>query len=478
MQLPKAFVEMMKPLLGAEWADFVAAFRETPTRGVRVDKWSISETSQTSSPIPPAVQPHLTGPIPWMPFGFYIDQESALGRTVYHEVGAFYIQEPSAMAIARALDPQPGERILDLCAAPGGKTTAIARLQKELGQLVANEIHPARVRILAENLERMGTAAAVTNASPAELGAAWPDAFDAILVDAPCSGEGMFRKDPSALAQWSDDAPTRCAARQQDILTSAVSMLRPGGRLIYSTCTFNPMENEQIVAWLEDTFGMSVEELPDLPHWSPGRPDFADGRDSLLRTRRLWPHRARGEGHFVARLRKPEGDTRRHHLPAGIDVHPRSTHKKAASRRTSLSSNAEFETWFADVYASSEMSIQKPLLHKDIYFSDELRDLPFSGIRVLRPGTPLAKRGANRIEPLHGLALRGHPSDFVRTVAVDEQEAIRFIAGDALANPTQMKGFVVVEHAGLCLGWGKAVPGRINNLYPKGWRKTGLVELS
>ncbi|GMA59897.1 RsmB/NOP family class I SAM-dependent RNA methyltransferase [Alicyclobacillus fastidiosus] len=481
MQLPNAFVDMMKPHLGPAWPEFEASYDRPPSRGVRIDRWSVRADDPSRPPILHAVLRHLRGQVPWMPFGFYMDEESVLGKTIYHEAGAFYIQEPSAMAVALAVDPQPGERILDLCAAPGGKSTAIARLMNNLGHLVANEIHPTRVKILAENLERMGAAAAVTNESPGALAKAWPASFHAILVDAPCSGEGMFRKDPQAAKEWSKDSPIVCATRQKDILSSAVEMLLPGGRLIYSTCTFNPMENEQIVAWMEDELGLVVEELPNLPRWSPGRPDFADGRIALTKTRRLWPHLAEGEGHFVARLRKPGAATSV--SDSSLDSGRRARagrERRGEGRSVGLRGTGfkDWQNWLAEICKRPDPSIETPILHKDIYFSDELLGLSVDGIRVLRPGTPLAKREGNRIEPLHGLALRSSPNRFFNVKPLDEQAAIRYMAGDALANDDGLRGFVALEHAGLCLGFAKAVPGRVNNLYPKGWRKQGLISLS
>ncbi|WAH38485.1 NOL1/NOP2/sun family putative RNA methylase [Alicyclobacillus dauci] len=466
MVLPDAFVKQMAPLLGSEWADFAAAMSEAPTRGVRVQRYSVRQGATDGDSVPQAILQHLESPILWMPFGYYINERAPLGRTVFHEAGALYIQEPSAMAIARAIDPKPGERILDLCAAPGGKTTAIAALLQNQGQLVANEIHPTRVRILAENLERMGAAAAVVNHSPDELAAVWPEKFDAILVDAPCSGEGMFRKDPAAAQEWTAESPDICSRRQQDILRSAVKMLRPGGRLIYSTCTFNPQENERIVAWLEDDLHLTVEELPLWPGWSPGEPNFAFGRESLAKARRLWPHRARGEGHFVARLRK-----RAEHGTAD-DA------ERGKDKQRKHSWSQAWESWLAEHMVEYPSSWLVPREHKGVLFSDEVTGLPTRGLRMLRSGTPLASLAKDRIEPLHGIALRCAPKDFRFVVEVDEETAIAYMRGEALANDGGHKGHTVIVHQGLVLGWVKAIPGRLNNLYPKGWRKNNLVKLS
>lgn len=478
MQLPTAFVEQMKPLLGDEWDAFEMAMQSTEaTRGLRLQRWgSVSGADAFAGPtMPDVIRAHLMAPVPWAQSGYYIDNQTPLGRTVFHEAGAYYLQEPSAMAVAEAVDPMPGERILDLCAAPGGKTTAIAALLQrrgrggQRGQLVANEIHPTRVRALAENIERMGAAAAVVNNSPDTLAQAWPGQFDAILVDAPCSGEGMFRKDPQAGTQWHPDAPQDCAERQRSILTAAIQMLRPGGRLIYSTCTFNPLENEQMMAWLSATQGMTIEELPLWPGWRRGRPDWADGQATLSHTRRLWPHLARGEGHFVARLRKKDSSiaTNGKHVSERSFEQPRGAHAKA------------WQAWLQDNLSYAADAFTQPILHKDILFSDEIGLLPTKGVRVLRPGTPLASiQRKQRFVPLHGLALRLPPDAFARLSAVDEQTAISYMRGETLQNPEGIKGYAVVHHKGIVLGFVKAVPGRLNNLYPKGWRKQNLIQLS
>jgi len=457
--LPAAFCELMQQWMGAEAGLLFHALASPPTRGLRITK-----SKATPGYVPNVLLPHLNAAIPWAPDGYYIHLNAPLGKTVLHEAGAYYLQEPSAMAIAIAVAPQTGERILDLCAAPGGKTTYVASLLSRAGggQLIANEIHPTRVRALAENVERVGANAAIVNESPDRLAEAWSASFDAVLVDAPCSGEGMFRKDPEAVREWQAASPERCQIRQRDILKSAVQLLKPGGRLIYSTCTFNPMENEQIVAWLLDSFPLAIEPLPEWPGWSCGRPEWGSDRPELVGTRRLWPHLAHGEGHFVARLRLAE------------DASPRTTRVRGTR---SAKGPRDWSTWLHSMVTDPPPSFVQPRLHKDIVFSDELAGLPTDGLRILRPGCPVATWKNGQFAPHHALSRALPAHAFLSSTELDEERAMTYLRGEALDNPSNLRGFVHLTYAGYGLGFAKGAPSRLNNLYPKGLRSAYLEPL-
>jgi NOL1/NOP2/sun family putative RNA methylase len=241
--LPQLFLDRMKQMLEEEYPAFLNSYEDARYQALRINPSKTDTdrfTEETSF--------HLQ-PVPWEANGFYYEKEDQPGKHPYHEAGVYYIQEPSAMAPAAYLDAQPGEKVLDLCAAPGGKSTQIAAAMQGKGLLVSNEIHPARAKILSENIERMGIRnAMVTNESPQALASVFTEYFDRIMVDAPCSGEGMFRKNEQACDEWSPENVKTCAARQQEILSCAASMLRPGGRIVYSTCTFAPEENEGTIA--------------------------------------------------------------------------------------------------------------------------------------------------------------------------------------------------------------------------------------
>ena len=268
--LPQGFPERMLHLLGeAEFAEFLASYERPRSAGLRLNP---------RKPLPDGASlPFCEAQVPWEPNGYYVCEGSRPGLHPWHDAGAYYLQEPSAMAPARLLDAQPGERVLDLCAAPGGKTTQLAAAMQGRGLLVCNEIHPRRAQVLASNVERLGIPnALVLSEHPARLAQRFPGYFDRILVDAPCSGEGMFRKEEAAVTDWSEATVAMCAARQQEILASAAEMLAPGGRLVYSTCTFSPEENEGVIsAFLHAHPAFSVEPV-EAPWFSPARPDWID----------------------------------------------------------------------------------------------------------------------------------------------------------------------------------------------------------
>ncbi|GGJ06654.1 23S rRNA methyltransferase [Alicyclobacillus cellulosilyticus] len=520
----------------SELDELASAFQEPPVRGVRLHRlqpvhslkghagactnhtpgrqghWPLaSEASPPADglavaaerlPLPPELAAALGPPVPWAEDGYYLPLTSPLGHSVHHETGAFYIQEPSAMAPVAALDPVPGEAVLDLCAAPGGKATAIGARLRGRGVLVANDVHPQRAEILAQNLERTGVPAIVTQAAPDVLADAWPACFDAVLVDAPCSGEGMFRKDETACAAWHEEAPSLCAMRQRDILVAALRLLRPGGRLVYSTCTFNPVENEQVVAWLRAHFPVALDPLPAWPGWEPGRPEWADGHPDLVHTRRLWPHRGRGEGHFVARMHLLDtvpGDVSGQSQGGKRSVRPRSHHGHAIkpgpavwSRRpagaagpfASRAAGALLAGLLADLLAHPERSLA-PLDLADaawirqgnVWFAcppDGVR-LLVAPLRALRPGLAVASEQGRRLVPHHALAMAIAHGAAAHPLALDPQQAAAFLAGEALPAADGEAGWRWLHLGGLPLGWGRASDGRINNLYPKGLRRRGLV---
>ncbi|WP_198136132.1 RsmB/NOP family class I SAM-dependent RNA methyltransferase, partial [Paenibacillus sp. oral taxon 786] len=279
--LPATYLEAVTALLGpAETEAFLASYDAPRTYGLRLNTLKITPSSPAANQL---AELFALRPVPWCGTGYYYEESTRPGKHPYHAAGLYYIQEPSAMSAVELLDPQPGQTVLDLAAAPGGKTTQIAAKMAGQGLLISNEIHPQRARILAENVERLGIRnAVVTQAAPPALSARFPLAFDRIMLDAPCSGEGMFRKDPDAISEWSPEAVELCAARQWDILQDAVAMLKPGGRLAYSTCTFNRHENE-------DTIARLLAEYPFL---------------RLIAEKRIWPHREQGEGHYVALIER------------------------------------------------------------------------------------------------------------------------------------------------------------------------------
>ena len=447
--LPDAFCKKMETLLGAAYPDFLTALDRPRAVGLRLNPLKTED---------PPVLPFALTPVPWEPTGFYYDPEARPGLHPWHDTGLYYLQEPSAMAPAALLDPQPGERVLDLCAAPGGKTTQIAGRMQNRGLLVCNEIHPKRAAVLSGNVERLGIAnALVLNEHPARLSERFPAFFDRVLVDAPCSGEGMFRKHDAAWADWSPETVAMCARRQAEILDSAAVMLRPGGRLVYSTCTFSPEENEGTVsAFLRRHSDFSVEQA-DAPWFAPGRPDWVpDGQPELARTLRLWPHLLRGEGHFAAVLRRGEAGEERFALrpsPYG----GQSDRLPAEVRELLHALNVNLPAGLPVLWGER------------VFWAPP--DLPeLRGLKALRPGLELAVLKKGRAEPAHALALYLREASAVRDLS--QTEAAHYLRGETL--PTAFgSGWTLLRLGGCSLGWAKAAGGVLKNHYPKGLRTLG-----
>lgn len=459
--LPEGFLDKMKSLLGDEYEDFAASYRQERAQGLRLNTLKGSQESLLDQ----CRDRFCLKQVPWCREGYYYDAETRPGRHPFHEAGMYYVQEPSAMAVAELLDPQPGERILDLCAAPGGKTTHIAERMGGKGLLVANEIHPARAKILSQNVERMGIVnAVVTNEDAARLEAYFPLFFDRIVVDAPCSGEGMFRKDEQARKEWSGDNVRRCAARQQEILDHAAGMLRPGGRMVYSTCTFSPEEDEDgIGRFLERHPEFVVEKLNALPGLSPGRPEWSEGKNPQLRdTFRIWPHRAEGEGHYLAVLKK--GGTE----DGGADKARKRKTPNYWKDKAGIRMYQEFvKTVLADAWEEDRLFLYGEQLYQ---VPEEMPD--FAGLRVLRPGLHLGTIKKNRMEPSHALAMALRPEQVRQSLhlSADEPGILRYLSGNTLETAALKNGWTLVCVEDYSSGWGKVSSGILKNHYPKGLR--------
>lgn len=480
--LPKAFQQRMRSQLGIEYADFVKSLEGERHRALRVNPLKDGGSASAARERFLALSPWQLEPVPWEADGFYYTQEGP-GRHPWHESGAYYIQEPSAMAPVAFLGAGPGERVLDLCAAPGGKSTQIAGRMQGRGLLVSNEIHPQRARILSENVERLGIRnCLVLNESPERLAEVFPDYFDRILVDAPCSGEGMFRKNENAGEEWSPENVEQCAARQDGILDCAVAMLRPGGRLVYSTCTFAPQEDEGSVGRLlrrhpemetVDPVTCMAQGCPAteaaqrLASWglSPGRPEWAeDPRPDIEKTLRLWPHRLRGEGHYLAVMQKGG--------PAVGEVRSLYGTERGIPEREC----GEYLEFAVDALTERPEGIY-------LRFGDQLylapEDMPaLRGLHVLRPGLHLGTLKKNRFEPSHALALALCPEEVHRCCAVcadrereDNMPAAAAYLGGQTFPFSGEKGWYLITVDGYSLGWGKLAGGIMKNHYPRGLRK-------
>lgn len=472
-KLPAAFLKRMESLLGSEYEAFLRSYGEERRYGLRRNPLKAAEEEFIR------VMPFPLQKISWAREGFYFDAASQPGRHVFHEAGAYYIQEPSAMAAVEALAPQPGEKVLDLCAAPGGKTTQIAGRMQGRGLLVANEVVGERAKILSQNVERMGISnCMVCSEKPERLSVLFPSFFDRVLVDAPCSGEGMFRKDEAVRGEWSEEIVSLCAERQAGILREAANLLKPGGVLVYSTCTFSPEENEgTISAFLQEHEEYRIEEIPCGSIFSPGRPDWLEkAAPEIERTGRLWPHLLHGEGHFVARLRKNGQGMEEADEKPGFRK-GREEHGGNLLRQK----KTEMELYkLAEAFFEKELGIRDSWRERHsgrlLRFGEQIyltphEMPPLAGIRVLRPGLQLLTEKKNRFEPAHALGLSLLPGDILKKREVSHTEAAAWLRGEGLSCQGE-KGWTALFYKGYCLGFGKAGGGQMKNHYPKGLRKS------
>lgn len=493
---PEAFLERMKQLLGAEYDEFLIVMNQERHQALRLNRLKLNMNGRSAAEIfaiednsqaeswSDDTQPltHLSK-VPWAENGYYYPPASQPGKHPYHEAGLYYIQEPSAMAPVEFLEVQPGERVLDLCAAPGGKSTQIAAKLGGKGLLICNEIHPARARILSENIERMGICnALVTNETPIHLAELFPDYFDRILVDAPCSGEGMFRKNQAACEEWSPENVELCAQRQDEILDNAARMLRPGGRLVYSTCTFAPEENEgSIGRFLERHSDFTLLPIDKSVFGSvpcDGVPQWGNGLSELRSTLRLWPHRVNGEGHFAALLQKTGSFSKSCNsyeaLPLngtvrGIPEKDLGEFIPFCQENLLLSGDTLTQQLESAVGMKNETVFIK--FGENLYLAPA--QLPnLKGLRVLRPGLHLGEMKKNRFEPSHALALALSPRVAARTwnLSSDSGQAISYLNGQTFTAEGD-KGWYLICVDGFSLGWGKLAGGVMKNHYPKGLRR-------
>lgn len=527
VHVPMAFLEKMQQLLGSDYSAFLSSYDNPRYAGIRVNTLKISVESFLR------LSPFELKPVPWCPTGFYVQEGQKPGKHPYYHAGLYYIQEPSAMAPVEMLDVSPGQRVLDLCAAPGGKTTQIAAKLQGEGVLVANDIHADRTKALAKNVELYGVRnAVVLNESPERIADAFPAYFDKILIDAPCSGEGMFRKDEDMARQWEVHSTSKCTVMQKDILKSAAAMLASGGRIVYSTCTFAPEENEAVIAWFLDRHpDFELVPLPKEPGFSPGRPEWlyrlnAEGGDAAFSSEsasltaqcgRLWPHQVEGEGHFLAVLqhkgpavsrdngaegqlarggqmsvrgREPQqtspgskpGKTNRRpvgHSHTGKASKGRESAGKVPGERELL------DCWkqFASEHVTAKLPGQ-PLLFGGHVYQSPLPKERLAGLKTVRPGWYAGTVKNGRFAPGHPLAtaLSAGEANRVLNLSQENGEAVRYLKGETLNVPASRiecrgiqgfpKGYVLVCVDGVSLGWGKWIDGMLKNEYPAGWRWT------
>ncbi len=464
-ELPALFLDQIRNLLGDddEFKAFVQSYEEERGCGLRYNPLKFQKEEFLSK------MPFSLEPVSWSREGFFYLNVDRPGKHVYHEAGAYYIQEPSAMIVTELLDPRPGERVLDLCAAPGGKSTQIIGRMQNRGLLVSNEIHPVRVKALSQNLERMGsTCALVVNEKPERLAERFAGFFDRILVDAPCSGEGMFRKEEEAVREWSPEAVMLCAKRQKEILEEAAKMLRDGGILVYSTCTFSGEEDEDVIEEFLQKHTEFIIDMKEIPSdWKAGGvlEGFSKG------TVRMWPHHCKGEGHFAVRMVKGEASFPYYHDPVSGIVQ-----KNVA---TAVKSFLEFGKTFFSAEKQKEFETipagRYGLFGTMLYLLPE--DCPdLKGIKVVRSGLCLGEVKKDRFEPDHALAMSLLKEDVRITVETSDHlsgsvSPEAYLRGDTLSCDADAKGWGIAVYHDLPMGFVKVSGGIAKNHYPKGLRK-------
>lgn len=455
MKLPNEFLKKMRGLFGDdEYEDFLKSYDMQRFYGLRVNTLKISVDAFKR------ISPFELEPVPWTKDGFYYPEGVNPGKHPYYHAGLYYIQEPSAMLPGAVMNAQPGDFVLDLCAAPGGKTVQMAAGMQGKGLLVANDINSDRVKALVKNIELCGiTNAVVTNDTPDKLAGKFTGFFDRILVDAPCSGEGMFRKDDDAAKNWDKFKSDKCCSMQRDILDCVDAMLKPGGCLVYSTCTFSPEENEGMISeFLDKHKDYETLEITKAYGIDSGRPKWWNNNNELLKTARMWPHKVKGEGHFVALLKK-KGELKQFH--------------KGFKKAENSEINKAAEPFYEFIDENLNRGIEGCLSMK----SDNLYCLPvdlpdLSGIKVAKFGWYLGKVSKGRFEPSHSFILALNKEEIKNIINLDSNTAdvSKYLKGETLMFEGS-KGYTGVLVDGYTLGWAKQTGDMLKNLYPKGWRK-------
>jgi NOL1/NOP2/sun family putative RNA methylase len=470
--LPKAFLDRMADLLGDEYQSFHSSLQLPAMTGLRVNTLKVTPEEFFK------IFPLKLSPVPWCKAGYIVETGEEVadafspGKHPYHHLGLYYLQEPSAMAAAEVLAPHPGETVLDLAAAPGGKATHLAALMHNTGLLVANEIHPKRVWDLAENLERCGvTNAIVTNESPEGLADQFEEYFDRVLLDAPCSGEGMFRKSEAARQEWKPGLVKSCAIRQSAILEQAARMVKDGGHLAYTTCTFSVEENEGVLsAFLSRHPEYDLVQIPPYEGFQPAKPEWVDlpPGHKLDRAIRLWPHLSRGEGHFIALLVKQEASS----SGSGPQSELNPSKPKGLSKSTLPKSTRVFFDEFCRVNLDHTFDSSRLIQDGSYIYQLPTALADLSGLKVIRPGWWLGTINKGRFTPSHSLALGLQTIQTRHTLplGIGDPLLTAYLGGECLVNQGE-DSWVLVTVKGYPLGWGKRVQNKVKNFYPRGLRQ-------
>ena len=433
MKFPSDFIEKYKDLLGAEAEEFFTSFDQEAVSAYRINPLKKQ-------------QKDYPDPIPGTPWGHY---GKISGKSSDHATGLVYSQEPAAQMVAQVAAPSKGSRVLDLAAAPGGKSTHLLSYLDNTGLLVSNEINFKRSKVLVENIERFGAKnVVVTNTSADKLAKVFKNYFDMIVFDGPCSGEGMFRKDPDAIQYWHKDYPSELAQLQKDILSDGLKMLAPGGQLIYSTCTWSPEENEGVVAWILENY--PDLELVAIPKWN----GMSDGID-FPETARMYPHHFKGEGQFVAKFQ----DKRI----------PEQTRIKEGKSNLNKEQKQLWED-FAKKHLKTDLDGLLQVFGDNLYLLPKgLPDL--SKVKIARNGLHLGVFKKKRFEPSFALGIALTSDEVVSSIELTQDQFAQYVSGNVVTlDQTQPNGWYLLLVDGNGFGFAKIVGNTVKNYYPKGLR--------
>lgn len=459
MEFSPVFRENMMRLLGDEYASYEKSFNEKRLYGLRTNRLKISMEDFLKK------QVFDTAPIPWIDNGVYYDGALRPAKHPYYYAGLYYLQEPSAMTPANRLEIKPGERVLDICAAPGGKSTELGARLNGQGVLFTNDISNSRAQALLKNIELFGIGnAVVMSEAPYKLAKKLPEYFDKILIDAPCSGEGMFRKDAAVMRAWTEKSNETYSALQREIIDYAVQMLKPGGKLLYSTCTFSPRENEESVSYLlENHPEFHLIPIEGYEGFEKGLAQYGNGSGELEKCVRIWPQRMQGEGHFLAYFEKEGQPSADFYLPAQRDISRKELMKQTVLFDFLKHIDRAFDPERINVRPNGSVT----------YLPEMLPDL--SGLRLMRTGLLLGELKKNRFEPSQALAMNLREDEFDNCISftADDANTIKYLKGETLQLP-EVSGC----HDGWCLvcvdhypvGFGKLSGSTLKNKYLSGWR--------
>lgn len=427
MNLPEKFLDDMKIILKDEFDDFIKSYEDKKTSGIRINTLKIDKETFLNLNLCKLTQ------ISWCDEGFYYDESFKAGKNPLHEAGAYYIQEPSAMSVVPLLDIKENDKVLDLCASPGGKSTYILSKLNNTGVLVSNEINSGRIKALGENLERFGSKnTIITNSDSKSLKKVFEGYFDKVVIDAPCSGQGMFRKDEFAIKDWSYEKVLECQNIQKEIIKDGYDMLKKDGILVYSTCTFSKEENEDVIEGF-------LNENP---------------KAKLIEMKRLWPHKIKGEGHFACKIKKCD------------DKENNTKNLKLKDITKNIKDYKEFETKFLNVELEGNFELKGENLYLVPNNFPDTKDL-----KVLRRGLFLGTLKKNRFEPSHSLShyLKSSDAKNIENFKLDSDYSLDYLRGNTI-NTSKSRGWVLVCIENIPLGWAKESNGILKNHYPKGLR--------